>query len=98
MAKLGRNALCPCGSGEKFKRSCLGRVPWPEFLETNNSRGVLHMEARGKNLCFLATIAGVLQLDKLPSDHKWRDIKRAVTPDAVKALHEAVAYYWPSGE
>jgi len=23
MAKIGRNALCPCGSGKKYKRCCL---------------------------------------------------------------------------
>ncbi|MGA2151619.1 MAG: SEC-C metal-binding domain-containing protein, partial [Geobacteraceae bacterium] len=22
MAKIGRNAMCPCGSGEKYKRCC----------------------------------------------------------------------------
>ncbi|MGD9247688.1 MAG: SEC-C metal-binding domain-containing protein [Desulfobacteraceae bacterium] len=25
MAKIGRNDLCPCGSGKKFKRCCLGK-------------------------------------------------------------------------
>ena len=23
--KIGRNELCPCGSGKKFKKCCLGR-------------------------------------------------------------------------
>jgi len=26
MSKVGRNDLCPCGSGKKFKRCCLERV------------------------------------------------------------------------
>ena len=25
MAKIGRNSPCPCGSGKKYKRCCLGR-------------------------------------------------------------------------
>jgi Tfp pilus assembly protein PilF len=25
MAKIGRNALCPCGSGKKYKRCCMAR-------------------------------------------------------------------------
>ena len=25
MAKIGRNDPCPCGSGRKFKRCCLGK-------------------------------------------------------------------------
>src|SRR5437016_4350378 len=27
--KIGRNALCPCGSGRKFKHCCLPKVPTP---------------------------------------------------------------------
>ena len=26
-AKVGRNAPCPCGSGKKYKKCCLGKVP-----------------------------------------------------------------------
>jgi len=26
MIKIGRNDLCPCGSGKKFKRCCLGKT------------------------------------------------------------------------
>ena len=25
MAKIGRNAACPCGSGKKFKKCCMAR-------------------------------------------------------------------------
>ena len=25
--KIGRNAPCPCGSGKKYKRCCMGRLP-----------------------------------------------------------------------
>jgi preprotein translocase subunit SecA len=25
--KIGRNDPCPCGSGKKFKRCCVGRAP-----------------------------------------------------------------------
>lgn len=65
-------------------------------MANNDPRGILHMEARGKNLVFLATIAAILQLDRMPDDYQWRDVKRAVTPNAVRALHEAVARYWPT--
>jgi len=26
MTKIGRNAPCPCGSGKKYKKCCLGKV------------------------------------------------------------------------
>ncbi|MBN8731070.1 MAG: SEC-C domain-containing protein [Acidobacteria bacterium] len=29
-AAPGRNALCPCGSGRKFKHCCLGKSPLPQ--------------------------------------------------------------------
>lgn len=25
-AKIGRNATCPCGSGRKFKKCCIGKA------------------------------------------------------------------------
>jgi len=31
--KVGRNAPCPCGSGKKFKKCCMGKkIPQPEFI------------------------------------------------------------------
>ncbi len=32
MAKIGRNAPCPCGSGRKYKKCCLGKAPPPQRL------------------------------------------------------------------
>lgn len=29
MAKVGRNAPCPCGSGKKHKKCCLSKTPGP---------------------------------------------------------------------
>jgi methionyl aminopeptidase len=31
--KIGRNALCPCGSGKKFKKCCMGK-PLEEIVDT----------------------------------------------------------------
>ncbi|MFL6446852.1 MAG: SEC-C metal-binding domain-containing protein [Bryobacteraceae bacterium] len=45
LEKLGRNDLCPCGSGRKFKKCCLRRVSirWitqrPLLSGTNNRGG-----------------------------------------------------------
>ena len=33
MSKVGRNDVCPCGSGKKFKRCCLERVEAEERAE-----------------------------------------------------------------
>jgi hypothetical protein len=34
--KIGRNDLCPCGSGKKYKKCCLGKADDPEFLNPAN--------------------------------------------------------------
>jgi len=35
MAKIGRNEPCPCGSGSKYKRCCLGAPVAMELASTN---------------------------------------------------------------
>ena len=32
MAKIGRNDPCPCGSGKKFKKCCLGKKPREQIV------------------------------------------------------------------
>jgi predicted Zn-dependent protease len=57
MSKVGRNDLCPCGSGKKFKRCCLERVEAEERsqrLQAESARlGAERDEAR--------TVAAVLE-------------------------------------
>jgi len=36
MAKIGRNDLCPCGSGKKYKKCCMGKVDELVFGEVCN--------------------------------------------------------------
>ncbi|MBW2465916.1 MAG: SEC-C domain-containing protein [Deltaproteobacteria bacterium] len=40
MAKIGRNEACPCGSGKKFKRCCLGkqREQTPDLTEVQRTQ------------------------------------------------------------
>jgi hypothetical protein len=45
MAKIGRNDPCPCGSGKKHKRCCLGAPVAQELAGTNaNVPAQLHQE------------------------------------------------------
>ena len=34
--KIGRNDPCPCGSGKKYKKCCLGKEDNPEYLDPQN--------------------------------------------------------------
>ncbi|MFH7319429.1 YecA family protein [Desulfurivibrio sp. D14AmB] len=59
MSKIGRNALCPCGSGRKFKKCCLnlqretGRVANPPAVPpslTREIQALQEMAAQGQPL------------------------------------------------
>src|ERR1700686_4042985 len=95
--KIGRNSVCPCGSGAKYKACCHGKVDWEAIL----NRGTVHdavtrMTSRGKNLLFSQKLSEILQLNKLPHESSWTDVKRAMTATAVREIHQAVALIWPS--
>ena len=52
--KIGRNELCPCGSGKKYKYCCMGKEnieefeigkkknSWEEFLNTEEGMETMH--------------------------------------------------------
>lgn len=99
--KTGRNQLCPCGSGSKYKRCCQikgidpGRISYGEWIR--------NLSIRGKNILFVNKIAEALNLDKVPNEIKsfWDFVgllKRAITPRAVREIHLAIPELWPDGE
>lgn len=47
MAKISRNALCPCGSGRKYKKCCLGKETPPRVLSGNVESATVHPAPRG---------------------------------------------------
>ena len=91
--KIGRNAPCPCGSGEKYKYCCLGTVPWEEIPELSEAH-FRNLTVRGKNRIFLANLGGALQIDRLDSDC-WSEVKDACTEQAVKQIHASIIDLWP---
>ena len=74
-------------------------MDWERILTRGSTQEIVtHLTARGKNELFLARVADILGLDTLGRPSEWLDIKRAVTPSAVRDIHEAVATIWPTGE
>jgi len=54
MTKISRNAPCPCGSGNKYKKCCLGREDreWEEWFAKDTELGKQRMaEAKEKSEC-----------------------------------------------
>jgi tetratricopeptide (TPR) repeat protein len=54
MAKIGRNDLCPCGSGKKYKRCCMARdeaVAREEFATAAASQAAAAAAQHDPHLC-----------------------------------------------
>jgi tetratricopeptide (TPR) repeat protein len=54
MAKIGRNDLCPCGSGKKYKRCCMARdeaVAREEFAAAAASQAAATAAQHDPHLC-----------------------------------------------
>jgi hypothetical protein len=74
-------------------------VDWERLLTKGSAAQlVTNLTVRGKNLAFASRLAEILQLDDLPHKVTWLDIKRTMTPAAVREIHEAVAVLWPNAQ
>jgi hypothetical protein len=68
--RVGRNDVCPCGRGAKYKRCCLGRI---EEVERRVGRTVLHealVGRRSEGGRSRFTVADILMADvlRIPND------------------------------
>lgn len=98
--KIGRNSSCPCGSGIKYKHCCLKKGI--QFDRMSKNQLIRNLCIRGKNLHFLYEIASILQLDKIAGMNNsfWpfvNSLKKAITPTAVRDIHQAIIELWPDG-
>ncbi len=91
--KIGRNKLCPCASGKKYKHCCENKVDWNQIIKERMDV-IPHLSIRGRNLLFLDKIAGALQLDSRAFSPK--NYKSAFTKSAVVKIHEALMEVWPA--
>ncbi|HEY1946742.1 MAG TPA: DUF4238 domain-containing protein, partial [Bryobacteraceae bacterium] len=83
--KPGRNDLCGCGSGHKYKKCCLNKPPsqrttWRE------------LSIRERNIILANGIHKILGL----ADGKtWDDVRRELSSDQVKEIHGLYGSLWP---
>ncbi|GLR26038.1 DUF4238 domain-containing protein [Limnobacter litoralis] len=82
---LGPNDFCGCGSGRKFKHCCkdlpsADRPTWDVY-------GI-----RERNLMFCHVVQDTLGLK---SGKTWDDVRRELSDEQVKRIHEAFASLWP---
>lgn len=93
--KIGRNALCPCGSGKKYKACCLEKVDWKTMIEAPIQDAARYLRLRGKNLVFLDSILGALQVDRFTPRTSFAELKRAFSPNVVQRIYSSIVDVWP---
>ncbi len=84
--KLGRNDICGCGSGNKYKMCCKS-VPG----EKRTTWSVLSI--RERNLALCNAIRNVLGLDKGKS---WKDVRRELADEQVSEIYSFYSVLWPA--
>ena len=91
--KIGRNELCPCASGQKFKHCCEGKIDWEEITRTG-ADWRRYLSIRGRNIYFVNRIAEIIGLDS-GEVQDLSTYKSRFTAGAVRAIHEAILEAWP---
>lgn len=84
-ARLGRNDLCGCGSGQKYKNCCRGV---PADLRTTWDVASI----RERNLAFCNCIRDVLGLD---SGKTWLDVRKELSENQIKKIYGFYSTIWP---
>lgn len=92
--KIGRNDPCPCGSGKKYKKCCLGQLP-PVTLSSDALKKKQYIEKRtGNKVVF--DVNPNINFDALIDFPNWRDTlnlpKIIIKPsiDDFHILHELI--------
>ncbi len=86
--KIGQNDLCGCGcgSGKKYKKCCRDkseseRPSWAE------------LSIRERNITFCNGVTDILGLSK---GKTWADVRKELSNEQVKEIHELYGFLWPS--
>jgi hypothetical protein len=81
---VDRNGPCGCGSGKRF-RNCCEKVP-PHERPSWNVYGI-----RERNLMFGHAVKEILGLN---AGKSWEDVRRELSDEQVKRIHEAYESLW----
>jgi hypothetical protein len=87
-AKVGRNELCPCGSGGKYKRCCAGNDATSEQASSTGGRFRYEPGSYGSRVA--GYMSSILCYESSGPD-SWRDHFCFVNPDSVVQYDEAAA-------
>ncbi|MGN4048000.1 DUF4238 domain-containing protein [Pseudomonas sp. SM4] len=83
--QIGRNDLCGCGSGQKYK-NCCRNVP-------NDLRATWEVASiRERNLAFCNCIRDVLGFN---SGKTWLDVRRELSDSQISSIYDFYSTLWP---
>jgi len=83
--KVGRNEPCPCGSGRKYKKCCQNK---PESERPSSTE----YSIRERNIILFNAATEILGLSK---GKTWEDVRRELSDEHVREIHNVVASLWP---
>lgn len=91
-----RNERCPCGSGKKYKKCCIGQEKdksdlLNKTLLTHLPPSATRFTLRGQNKLLLAAIDRIFGIQGAKA---WDDVKRNVTAQNVCRLYEFLVGLW----
>jgi len=89
--KVRRNDPCPCGSGRKYKKCCLGKV------DTNGREGLgrARMDEPSLEKRNLILLEAVTEIFGFARGIKWEEVRRDISGDQIRELYKVVAWLWP---
>ncbi|MBF0621188.1 MAG: DUF4238 domain-containing protein [Magnetococcales bacterium] len=80
-----RNDPCGCGSGRKFKHCC-------QYLKVEERPTWRVYGIRERNLMFSYRVQEILGIS---NGKTWDDVRREISDEHVKEIHQALASLWP---
>jgi hypothetical protein len=84
--KIGRNDLCPCGSGKKYKK-CHLNAPFIPKPNPNLQRSI-----KERNIILYNAIIDIFGFNKGKS---WDDFRREMSDDQVREFYRVYGWLWP---
>ena len=77
MPRLSRNAQCPCGTGKKYKKCCLGKVDWERVFRSGEDPRP-QLSVRGRNIWFINKMAEMFLLDSTQGFKSLSEYKKSL--------------------
>lgn len=87
MSRIGRNDLCGCGSGRKYKHCCL-HLDENRKVRFGAARKSQSLEEKN-----LILISGVAEIFEIGAD--WDKVKSRMTDERIREFYKFIAALWP---